>query len=137
MNATIIALIGYIGWTLVLLVWLATFRTLSVFNQSHPSLRFAPDGSDVSSFGYRLTRAFMNCIESFAFIGGLLLLAIATDSMAITNGLAFVLLGARIGQSICHLISSSALFIQIRFVFFLIQSIICMYWTYTLLMRFI
>lgn len=136
MNETIIALTGYILWTLLLLLMLAGYRTYMVMTKQHKSLRFKSDGSDVPDFGYRLTRAHMNCVESFVFIGGLMLVAIATDAMAITNGLALILLAARIGQSVVHLISISSLFIQIRFVFFLIQFGICFYWAIMLLQRF-
>jgi len=53
-------------------------------------------------------------LSVFSFIGGVLLLAIATDSTIITNGLAYILFGARLGQSIVHLVSTSDIAIQAR-----------------------
>jgi len=128
MNDTILALIGYISWTLILLVWIATYRTLLVTNKQKAPNDFKPDGSDSTPFGERLTRAQSNCVESFAFIGGLMLLALATNSAVLTDGLALLLLAARLGQSITHLISTSVLAVQIRFTFFVAQLGICFYW---------
>lgn len=136
MNATILSLMGYIAWTLLLLLTLATYRTSLVMKKERENIRFCPAGTDVPPFGNRLTRAFGNCVESFAFIGGVMLLAIATDSMEITNSLAYVLLGARLVQSIIHLISSSTLFIQLRFAAFLVQFGICVYWLWLFFQRF-
>lgn len=135
MHDTIIALIGYIAWTLFLLLGLAVYRSYLVFSQQH-GIGFKADGSDVTGFAARLTRALANCIESFAFIGGLMLLSLATDSHHMTDPLALWLLAARLGQSIVHLISVSALAIQIRFAFFLLQFAICVYWTWLLWQRF-
>lgn len=128
MNDTILALLGYITWLLILLVWLATYRTVLVAKKEQAVNGFKPDGSDSPAFGERITRAQSNCVESFAFIGGLMLLALATNSAAITNGLALLLLAARLGQSVTHLISTSELAVQVRFAFFLAQVGICFYW---------
>lgn len=137
MNNTIFALLGYITWILILLVWLATYRTLLVAKKEQSVNGFKPDGSDSPAFGERITRAQSNCVESFAFIGGLMLLALATDSAVITNGLALLLLAARLGQSTTHLLSTSVLAVQIRFAFFLVQIGICLYWLVLFVLKFI
>ena len=137
MNHTIFALLGYITWILILLVWLATYRTLLVAKKEQSVNGFKPDGSDSPAFGERITRAQSNCVESFAFIGGLMLLALATDSAVITNGLALLLLAARLGQSTTHLLSTSVLAVQIRFAFFLVQIGICLYWLVLFVLKFI
>jgi hypothetical protein len=137
MNETIISLLGYITWILILLVCLASYRTLLVAKKEQAANGFKPDGSDSPAFGERITRAQSNCVESFAFIGGLMLLALATNSAAITNGLALLLLAARIGQSVAHLISTSVIAVQIRFAFFLVQIGICFYWVVLFASKFI
>jgi hypothetical protein len=137
MNDTIIGLLGYITWILVLLVWLAAYRTVLVAKKQQAVNDFKADGSNSPAFGERLARAQGNCVESFAFIGGLMLLALATDSAAITNDLALLLLAARLGQSMTHLISTSVLAVQIRFAFFLAQVGICFYWVVLFALRFI
>ena len=130
MTHTGIALLGYIIWTLALLIALAVYRTSLVQSKQKNSLKFAADGSDVPAFGHRLTRAQANCSESFAIIGGALLYSLATNNMVITDSLALVLLAARLGQSIVHMVSTSSLAIQIRFVLFLIQIGIVIFWLY-------
>lgn len=136
MNTTILVLTGYIAWVMILVLALAAYRTIFSQMQKRKSLVFKADGTDVGAFGQRLTRAHLNCIESFPFIGGILLIALATDSSAITNDLAFVVLGARLLQSLIHVMSISNMAISIRFVFFLIQFVICAYWIIQLLGKF-
>jgi len=137
MNATILTLIGYISWIMLLLLALAAYRTTFSKMQKRESLVFKADGTDLDDLGHRLTRAHLNCIECFPFIGGVLLLALATDSSSITNGLAFVVLGARLLQSGVHIVSIANAAISIRFVLFLIQFGICAYWIVKLLAKFI
>jgi hypothetical protein len=137
MNDTIISLLGYITWILVLLVWIAVYRTMLVAKKEQAANDFKADGSNSPAFGERLSRAQGNCVESFSFIGGLMLLALATNSAVITNGLALLLLAARLGQSITHLISTSVLAVQIRFAFFLAQVGICFYWLVLFASKFI
>ncbi|MBT1451170.1 MAPEG family protein [Glaciecola sp. XM2] len=137
MSATILGLAGYIAWLMVLLLSLALYR--GVFNQSQKrtSLVFKADGSDVDELGQRLTRAHLNTVESFPFVCGVLLLALATDSTAITNGLVYIVLGARIIQSLIHIASISNAAIYARFVFFLIQFGISAYWLFMIVTKFI
>jgi len=137
MNASIIVLLAYVSWILILLLALAAYRTYLTQSGKFKGLKFSADGSDVPDFGNRLTRAQANCVECFSFIGGVLLLAIATDSTAITNGLAYVLLAARFAQSVVHLISTSNIAIQIRFVCFLVQFGIVIFWLIKLFEKFL
>jgi len=128
MNPSIAALLGYVIWMLALLGLLATIRvSLSVTGKKAPN-SFDPGGADVSPFSNRLCRAHANCYENFPIFGGLLLLAIATDATAVTDGLAYYFLGARILQSVTHLTSSSNMAAQVRFAFFLAQYLIGIWW---------
>ncbi|GAA0859469.1 MAPEG family protein [Aliiglaciecola litoralis] len=137
MNATILALIGYISWTVFLLVVIAVYRTRLVLTKERLPNGFKADGSDSPAFGQRLTRAQLNCAESFVFTGGVMLLALATNSSVITDPLALWLLGARIGQSIMHLLSTSVLAVQIRFALFVVQVVISAYWLFNLGSKFV
>jgi uncharacterized MAPEG superfamily protein len=128
MNPSIAAFLGYVTWMLVLLGLLASVRVnLSVTGKKAPN-SFDPSGADVSPFSNRLCRAHANCYESFPIFGGLLLLAIATDTTAVTDGLAYFLIGARVLQSVTHLASTSNLAVQVRFAFFVAQFLIGIYW---------
>jgi hypothetical protein len=128
MSPSIVALLGYIAWMLALLAILASIRvSLSLAGKKAPN-SFDPGGADVSPFSNRLFRAHANCDEHFPIFGGLLLLAIATDATAVTDGLAYYFLGARVLQSMVHLISTSNLAVQVRFAFFLAQFLIGIWW---------
>jgi hypothetical protein len=128
MSPSIVALLGYIAWMLALLAMLASIRvSLSLAGKKAPN-SFDPSGADVSPFSNRLCRAHANCYEHFPIFGGLLLLAIATDATAVTDGLAYYFLGARVLQSMVHLISTSNLAVQVRFAFFLAQFLIGIWW---------
>ena len=128
MNPTVIALVGYSLWTLLLLGGILGLRSYLTLSGQRPANRFKPDGSDVSPFAERLSGAHANCYESFPFLGGLLLLALATDTQRLTDPLALVVLVSRLGQSIVHLLSTSVMAVLVRFTFFLVQVLISVYW---------
>ncbi|MBF7074062.1 MAPEG family protein [Glaciecola sp. MH2013] len=137
MNDTIIALLLYISWILILLLVLAAYRTSLTASGKKQGLKFQADGSDIPAMGERITRVHANAVECFSFIGGVMLLAIATDSTAITNDLAMVVVAARLLQSAVHLASTSNVAIQARFVFFLVQFAIVGYWVFKLFQKFL
>ncbi len=128
MSNSFLALSIYIGWMLVLLICLEVLRAVLVLKKEHLANSFSTNGDDLKPFGKRLTRAQANCYESFPFVGGLLLLALATDNTGITDPLAIYVLIARLAQSVVHLASGSILATQLRFVFFCVQVIICSWW---------
>ena len=136
MNPTALALLGYISWYLVLIAGIAVHRSYLTVSGQRAANSFKPEGSDVSAFSGRLCRAHANCYEGFPYVGGLLVLALVTDTTQITHSLALWVFAARVAQSVIHLISTSAMAVQVRFFFFLIQMVICFYWAFQLLNRF-
>lgn len=128
MTSTGIALLGFVAWQLLLLFSLGFFRTSLVLAGKRASNSFAPSGDDMNGFGKRLTRAHANCYENIGAVGVVMLYAIATGQTGVTDGLAYALLGARIAQSLAHLISTGRLFVLVRFVFFVAQAAILVYW---------
>ena len=128
MSPSTSALLGYIIWTLALLILLGYVRVSLSLTGKRAANSFAPDGADVSPFVNRLCRAHANCYESFPIFGGLLLLAIATGNNAITDGLAYYFIGARVLQSVTQLVSSSNFAVQLRFAFFIAQILIGIFW---------
>lgn len=135
MTATSFAILGFIGWTLALLIAMEAMRTFLVLSGQRAGGDFRPDGTDVSPFAARLARAHANCYESFPIIGGLLLLALAAGQTSITDPLALWLLAARVAQSGTHLISVSNPAVRIRFAFFAVQLIIVSWWVIQLLVH--
>jgi uncharacterized MAPEG superfamily protein len=128
MTNTAVALIGFIAWTLALLILMETIRTYFVVTGKVPANGFTPDNRNLSPFMQRLARAHANCIEGLPVFGGLLIFAIILGATAITDGLALWLLGARIVQSTIHLLSTSAAAVSARFTAFAVQMLIGVYW---------
>jgi uncharacterized MAPEG superfamily protein len=133
--ATEIALLGFLAWTLILLVLMEGLRTRLVLNKSVPANRFTPDNANLSPFMQRLARAHANCVESLPLFGGLMLAALVTGRTAVTDGLALWLLAARIVQSCVHLASLSEAAVSVRFAAFAVQLAIAIWWTIGLLLR--
>lgn len=133
MTATSLTLLLFIAWMMVPLLMLGGLRVYLSVTRQHRVNRFSPTGEDVSPFSARLVRAHANCYEFFPIAGGLLLYALAMDLTHITNGLAYVLLAARVLQSVVHILSTSVLAVQLRFAFFITQVGICVYWLIQLL----
>jgi uncharacterized MAPEG superfamily protein len=135
MTTSAFALVGYIGWTLVLLITMEAMRTTLVLGGRRTGGDFKVDGSDVSPFAQRLARAHANCYESFPIIGGLLLLALVTGHTSVTDPLALWLLAARVAQSSAHLVSTHRMVVRVRFSFFAVQMIIAAWWAVQFLVQ--
>jgi uncharacterized MAPEG superfamily protein len=128
-------LLGFVGWTLILLILMEAMRSWLVMTKAVPANAFTPDNANLSPFMQRLARAHANCLESLPVVGALLLAAIATGRTAITDPLAPWLLGARVVQSVVHLASLSEAAVTVRFGFFAVQVAIAAWWTIALLLR--
>lgn len=128
MSPTAAALLGYAAWTLALVFSLGVFRTSVAMTQGKKANTFSPSGEDLGGFGLRLTRAHANCYETLPAAGAVMLYAIATNATAVTDPLAYALLGARIAQSLVHLISTAPAMVLVRFAFFLAQFAILAFW---------
>lgn len=134
MNATLLALTGFVAWTLLLLVPMESLRSRLVVLKAVPSNGFQPDNGNLSPFMQRLARAHANCLEGLPVFGGLLVIAALAGQTAITDPLALVLLGARVVQSLIHLASLSVMAVNLRFTAFAVQMLIALYWAFALLM---
>ena len=123
------AFLGLAAWMLILLLIMVNQRGLLVLTGKMAVNGFAPDGSNTpAGFGQRLVRAHANCVENLPWLMALLLYALATDQTALTDVLALVLLAARVFQSVMHLISTSAVFVWLRFAGFMLQLLIALWW---------
>jgi uncharacterized MAPEG superfamily protein len=134
MNPTLTALTGFVSWTLLLLLLMEVIRCKLVLTKAVPANGFDPGNSQLSPFMQRLARAHANCVESLPVFGGLMLIAVLADRSAITDPLAYLLLAARILQSVIHLGSTSALAVTLRFTAFAVQLAIAAYWAVLLLL---
>lgn len=129
LSPSAVALLGLASWMVVLLFAMVNQRGLLVLSGKMKVNAFAPDGSNTpDGFGRRLVRAHANCVENLPLLFAVLLYAIATDNSSITDGLAILLLAARVFQSVMHLISTSPIFVWLRFAGFLVQLLIVAWW---------
>jgi len=133
-SSTALALTGFIAWTLFLLVLMEGIRSKLVLTKARAANSFTPDNASLSPFMQRLARAHANCLEGLPIFGGLMLVALATGRTAVTDPFAFVLLGARIFQSVIHLTSLSSAAVTLRFSAFAVQMVIAVFWSGMLLL---
>lgn len=128
MGPSAVALLGYAGWTILLVTCIGLQRgALTLSGQRAPN-SFRTDGTDISPFGQRLARAHANCYENLPIFAAIVLAAIATGHSSITDPLAPWALTARIAQSTTHVLSTSSPAVMIRFTFFLVQILIEIWW---------
>ena len=128
MTQTGVALLSYVSWTLLLVMSLGGLRSWNVLKGDRAANSFNASGEDLPGLGQRLTRAHANCYENLPLAGAVMLYAIATDQTALTDGLAYPFLGARILQSVTHIISASSTMVLVRFAFYGVQLVILIIW---------
>jgi uncharacterized MAPEG superfamily protein len=128
MSTTLLALLGFLSWTLVLLVLMEVIRSKLVLTREVAANSFTPDNAGLSPFMQRLARAHANCLEGLPLFGGFMLVAVAAGKSDVTDPLAYALLGARIVQSVIHLASTSPFAVTARFTAFAAQIGIAVYW---------
>ncbi len=134
-SASATVLTALIAWTLFLLILMEALRTRFLATGAIAANEFKPDNSNLPPYMQRLARAHANCVESFPIFGGLLVVALLTNRAGITDSLAPWLLIARLLQSAVHLVSVSVPAAYLRFLAFVVQVAIAVYWTWALLAR--
>ncbi len=132
MSSTLVALLGLLSWTLLLLILMEAIRSKLVLTREVPANGFSPDNSGLSPFMQRLARAHANCLEGLPLFGGFMLVAVVAGKSNVTDPLAYVLLAARIVQSAVHLASTSPSAVSARFAAFAVQMGIAAYWAFKL-----
>jgi len=122
MTTPLWCLVGFVVWTLVLLFAIAGARVVAVLRGEKKANEFpsgVPHGGDRY---WRLNRAHMNCLENLPLFATVVLVAtVASIRAPILDTLARTYLATRVGQSITHVSSGSAMAVNVRFTFFLVQ----------------
>jgi uncharacterized MAPEG superfamily protein len=132
MTATATCLLGLIAWALVLTLLLLSVRTMAML-KGHAINTFTQNGSELDALGQRVTRAHGNALEWLAIPVGLLLYAQTAGLSAVTDGMAMIFLGARIAQSVAHLVSTGPAMVLVRASFFTVQQVVSIIWVVRLL----
>lgn len=130
-----LTLVGYIAWTLFLVVSLEVWRIYLTITQGRVATSFKADGTDTSERMARLCAAYYNCAENFPVFGGVLLLAVFHQWGDLTEPLGVLFLAGRVVQSVAHISSGSVLAINIRALAYFLQLGIALYWLFTIVGR--
>ena len=133
MTLSLLALLGFAAWTLLLLLGIALLRCWYTLAHGRRANSFAVSGEDVSAFSGRLCRAHANCYECLPALAAIVLVAQASGHSAVTDPLALWLLAARLGQSGVHLVSTRSRAVVLRFSLLMVQWLIQAYWVVQLL----
>ncbi|MEM8607501.1 MAG: MAPEG family protein [Myxococcota bacterium] len=133
MSNSAIALIAFAGWTVLLVIAIVSLRSWIFLVNKRESAEFRPDGSDVNAFHVRINRAHANCVENLPIFAAIVLAAMVTGHTDVTDPLALWVFGARVGQTLTHLVSTSNAAITVRVTFFTVQLAIEAYWVVKLL----
>lgn len=121
-RTALLSLATYAAWTLLLVVVLVSTRAVIMLRDGRPITDFpasVPHGGDRY---WRLNRAHLNATENIGVVAALLLAGIfaGLDGWAFRTLPPFIA-GARILQSLVHLVSGSAPAVMVRVSFFLVQ----------------
>ena len=129
MTTPVWALLGFVGWTLlVLLLSVGVYRWSRILTGRQRIAEFPADGSGGADWYQRATRAHANCIENLPVYAGIVLAARAAHvDDSFLDVLAVVLLVARVIQSTVHIsFVQTNRVVSVRFSFFMVQFV-CMW----------
>ena len=135
MSSATEVLLLYCAWTLALAVVYVGYRVALVLTfkeKANAWTRNAPTHVD-PAWVLRVNHAHLNCLETLPLYAGIVLGAYASGQLSAIDGLAYVFLGARIAQSIVHLISTGPMFVFLRANALIVQWALMAYWLFALL----
>jgi len=133
MSSSILALVCFATWTIVMSLVMVNHRVFYVLTGRRRINTFTPDGVAVSPFQARACRVHANCYENLPVFAALVLGAAAAGRGAITDSLAMVAFYARVVQSTVHLLSTSEIAVMVRATFWTVQMLIMASWAWRLL----
>lgn len=125
MSTSLLSLLGFVAWTLVLVLGVVTYRSTRVLTgQRRANAWNRAKPSEDPEFLQRLAHAHANCVENLPLFASVILVAGLTGKWGITDPLAGGYLALRIGQSVAHLSGTSHWQVLLRFSLFLPQLLI-------------
>lgn len=128
MTTPLYALMGFVFWTLILLVGIAAFRIGAVLRGEAAPTSFTAGVPHGGELYWRLNRAHLNCLENLPLFASVVLTGYVIGLENSTfDTLARVFVLARVGQSIAHVSSGAVTAINVRFAFFITQFV-CLLW---------
>src|SRR5438477_8660641 len=130
MSTPVWVLLGFAGWTLVTLFGsVGVYRWSRILTGRARITEFVADVPHGAEWYRRAMRAHANCVENLPVYGAVVVGIVASGIRSpLLDGLAIVLLLARVCQTIVHVaFEPTSAIVGIRFSFFLTQAI-CMIW---------
>lgn len=127
LNATLAGLLGFAGWTLLLVAVLLFYRTFLVFTLQKRANAWPRDGAppaDQPGFFTRVGHAHQNCIENLPVFAAIVLVAYMAGALEVTDRVAMWVLYARIAQTMTHLVGTSHWLVFVRANFFAVQLLL-------------
>lgn len=119
-----LALILFTLWTLGLGVTLTSYRSVQVLLGKKKSNEFPAGIQHGSDFNWRLNRAHLNSLENLPLFLAVVFLTVSLGKLdEFVNQAGFVILGARVLQSLTHLIATNVIAVNIRFTFYMTQIV--------------
>lgn len=114
------ALLGFVAWTLLLLVFgIGVTRVGQVMRREARANSFNPQVPHGTESYQRQMRAHLNCIENLPIFAALVLLGATLGvSGSAFQAVAFAVLPLRVGQSVAHIASGRNRAVLVRFTFF-------------------
>ncbi|HYC00130.1 MAG TPA: MAPEG family protein [Candidatus Limnocylindrales bacterium] len=136
MTTPLYALIGFVFWTIGIVLTIGAIRVSQVLSGKVAPNGF-PSGQPHGSDAYwRLNRAHANCVENLPLFAAVVL---AGHVSGLTSGsfatAAQIHVLARVGQTLAHVSSGSALAVNVRFTFFAIQIACLIYMALAVVQR--
>lgn len=122
MEPIYLTLILFTLWTLGLGITLITYRSVQVLLGKKKSNEFPAGVQHGTDFNWRLNRAHLNSLENLPLFVAVVFLNVSLGKVdSFVNQAGYVIFGARVTQSLIHLVSSDVMFVNIRFTFYMIQ----------------
>lgn len=116
MSASIISLLGFVIWTVLMVLLIGGYRTSQVLLGKKRANDFPADrehgGPD---FYRRLLRVHLNCVENLPIYAAVILTAASLQVTGLTDPYAYPFLALRIGQSSVHLLGTNTMLVSVRF----------------------
>src|SRR5437870_1461084 len=134
MSPSILAVICFATWTILMALVMVNHRVFYVLTGRRRINTFTPDGVAVSPFQARACRVHANCYENLPVFASLVLGAAAAGKGVVTDPLAMVVIYARVVQSTVHLMSTSEVAVMVRATFWTAQVLIMAWWALRLLL---
>lgn len=118
------ALIAYAAWTLLLMFLAVNWRGFEILRGMPANSWTRGQAKASPAWVTRMEHAHMNCLENLPIFAVIVLAAYGLEKVPLILALAPLVLLARLGQSITHVIGTSHLLVLIRATFFTVQVLL-------------